>query len=86
MLLLLQLLKTLTTKQRALFFELFSDLNYEINDLGYKGHESDLINDMLFNHLLISLEDNMQLQRITECILDKRRFNLVKNLLERGAV
>jgi hypothetical protein len=59
----------LNKKQQREFVALFSDLDYELNDMGWKGDETTLINDMLFNHFGLSVEDDGQLQMLTDCIL-----------------
>jgi hypothetical protein len=59
----------LNKKQQREFVALFSDLDYELNDMGWKGDETTLVNDMLFNHFGLSVEDNGQLQMLTDCIL-----------------
>lgn len=69
MIYLIQVLKMLDKKQRQQFLALFSDLDYELDELGWRGNETDLINDMLFNHFGLSIEDSTQLQRLTDCIL-----------------
>lgn len=71
MIILMQLLKMLNKTQRKEFVALFSDLEYELDELGYRGSETDLVNDMLFNHFGLSLEDEGQLQRLTDAILKK---------------
>jgi len=65
----MQILKMLDRKQRQEFLALFSDLDYELDELGWRGNETDLINDMLFNHFGFSLEDKAQLQMLTDSIL-----------------
>ena len=60
MIYLLQILRMLNKKQQKEFVALFSDLDYELNDMGWKGDETTLINDMLFNHFGLSVEDNGQ--------------------------
>ena len=76
MLHLLQLLRYIVNQGHDLshFYNLFSDLTYEIDEMGYKGHESELIKEMVFNHYLIELEDDRQLAMISKCILDKVKF------------
>jgi hypothetical protein len=71
MIFLIQILKLLSKEQRSLFVEMFSDLDYEINELGWRGDETSLINDMLFNHFGLTVEDDMQLKMLTESILKK---------------
>lgn len=74
MIYLIQLLKMLDRKQRQEFLTLFSDLDYELDELGWRGNETDLVNDMLFNHFGLSIEDETQLKRLTEVILDKGKL------------
>jgi len=69
MIYLLQILKMLDKKQRQEFVALFSDLDYELDELGWRGNETDLVNDMLFNHFGMELEDKDQLQMLTDAIL-----------------
>lgn len=71
MLPLLQLLKTLNKNQRVLFFSLFSDLDCELN--------VDLVRTMLFDHFLIEIKDDEQLEKITDTILNKARFEICVN-------
>jgi len=75
MIYLLQLYKLLDIEQQKMFIGLFDDLSYEIDELGYKGSESDLISEMLENHLGITFECNKQVKRLTDCIL-KNQGNL----------
>ena len=70
MLYLLQIAKMLNDNQLELFIALFNDLSYEIDELGYKGNESELINELLDNHFGIYLEDEKQLSKLTSCILN----------------
>ena len=69
MIYLLSILKHLNPAQRKDFMSLFSDLDYELNELGWKGNETDLINDMLFNHFGLSIDDETQLKRLTDSVL-----------------
>ena len=47
----MQLLGMLDTKaDRQLFVNLFSDLSFEIEEMGYEGLEDELIEDILINH------------------------------------
>ena len=75
MIYLIQLLKMLDRKQRQHFLALFSDLDYELDELGWRGNETDLVNGMLFNHFGLSMEDETQLKMLTEIILDKSKFH-----------
>jgi len=72
MLYLLQLLKLLDNKQRKFFGVLFDDLSMEIEDMGYEGHETELVNEMLFNHFGLTVEDDKQLQVFTDYILNNQ--------------
>ena len=66
---LLQILKRLNKQQRQHFLALFSDLDYELDELGWRGNETDLVNDMLFNHFGMELKDKRQLEMLTDAIL-----------------
>ena len=57
MMYLIQLLAQLKPAERKEFEALFSDLDYELHDMGWAGNETDLVNDMLFNHFGMTLED-----------------------------
>jgi hypothetical protein len=80
MIYLIQLLKALSKEDIELFKSLFSDISFEIEELGYQGNESELINDMLDSHFGLSLEDQAQLDSLTRIILDKSKFNSALNL------
>ncbi len=80
MIYLIQLLKALSKEDIELFKSLFSDISFEIEELGYQGNESELINDMLDSHFGLSLEDQAQLDSLTKIILDKSKFNSAINL------
>lgn len=69
MMILIQLLARLKPSQRREFEALFSDLDYELDELGWRGNETDLVNDMLFNHFGMTLEDPNQLKMLTDSIL-----------------
>lgn len=69
MIYLMQILKMLNKTQRQQFLALFSDLDYELDELGWRGNETDLVNDMLFNHFGLSMEDENQLKMLTDVIL-----------------
>ena len=75
MIYLLQLYRLLDIEQQKMFISLFDDLNYEIDELGYKGSETDLISEMLENHLGVTFECDKQVRRLTDCIL-KNQGNL----------
>lgn len=79
MVVLMQLLKMLNKTQRKQFLALFSDLDYELDELGWRGNETDLVNDMLFNHFGLSIEDESQLKRLTEVILKPESLKAAVN-------
>lgn len=81
MIYLMQILKMLDKNQRQHFVALFSDLNYELDELGYRGNETDLISDMLFNHFGLSIENDKQLQMLTNSILKKNNLQAAVNIL-----
>jgi predicted AAA+ superfamily ATPase len=82
MIYLIQLLKMMNKRQKELFVTLFNDLSYEIDELGYKNVESELIEEMLNNHFNLFIECDSQIQMLTKCILkyQGRLGNLVKTL------
>lgn len=63
----IQLLKLIDNRQ--LFYAMFSDLDYELNELGFKDCPEELISDILYNHFGLSIDCPKQLQRITATIL-----------------
>jgi hypothetical protein len=68
------LLELNTNEKIDYFYDLFSDLDYEIEELGYQGLEDELINTMLLNHYGIEFTDDFQLGLLTDCILNKKLF------------
>jgi len=74
MLHLLQLLRILNAKQRKMFIALFSDLDYELNEMGWSTDPTSLISDMLLNHLGVEITDAEQLEKITQAIINKQKF------------
>ena len=77
----MQILKMLNKTQRKQFVALFSDLDYELDELGWRGNETDLVNDMLFNHFGMSIEDETQLKMLTESILKKGNLQAAANVV-----
>ena len=71
---LLQILNMLNKEQFELFEKLFSDLDYELNEMGWKGNETELVNDLLSSHFEIELLDQRQLESITQVIMNKSKF------------
>lgn len=81
MLYLLQLVKMLNIRKRHYFYNLFADLSYEQNELGWAGNETELVQTMLLNHFGFDIADERQLKIITETILDKRKFALTMRVV-----
>ena len=72
----------LNKEQLELLVDLLDDLSFEIDEMGYKGMEGELINEMLDNHLGIFIEDENQLKIFTDLIL--RHQGNIKGIV-RGA-
>ena len=72
MLHLLQIYKMIEDKK--LFINLFNDLSYEIEEMGYTHLEDqmELINEMLDNHFGLFMEDDRQLKMLTQAILKRQ--------------
>jgi len=83
MLYLIPLIRMLNKKQRQIFIILFNDLSYELDELGYKGYEVDLVEELIDNHFGIIFESDKQLNSLTECIL-LHQNNLDKIVLTIG--
>ena len=80
MIYLMQIVKMLNKNQIRHFIALFEDLTYEIEELGYKGMETELVNDMLMNHFGLEIECENQLSRLTDSILKNQgRFDKTVN-------
>ena len=69
-LLLLQVIGMINDKQ--LFVDVFNDLSFELDEMGYDSCPEVLVNDLLENHFNLSLSCNDQLKAITEIILEKQ--------------
>lgn len=70
MLLFMQLLNRVQDKQ--LFINLFDDLSFELDELGYRDDATMLVDELLLNHFGIELLDDRQLERLTDFILKKQ--------------
>lgn len=66
------------------FYDIFSDLSFEIEEMGWKP--IDLIPDLLDNHFGLEMEDQTQIKFLTEAIMDQNNFRSIINLekLRRG--
>ena len=78
MIYLLQVYKMIENKD--LFIQVFSDLDYELNEMGWKDDPETLMNDLLFNHFGLTSEDDRQLKMFTNTILNKKDLSFLKAL------
>ena len=78
MLYLLQVYKMVQDKD--FFISIFSDLDYELNEMGWSADPETLINDLLFNHFGLTIEDDRQLSQLTQTILNKKDLHFLKAL------
>ena len=69
MIFLTQLINMFNRDEREMFIKLMDDLSFEREEMGYEGMESELIADLLLNHLGYELEDEWQLGQLTEYII-----------------
>ena len=77
MLFMMQILNRLTDDQLRDFDNLFDDLSFELEEMGYKDEPEELINSMLENHFNMSFDTSeeasrRQLRDVTACILNKK--------------
>lgn len=70
MMYLLQIYKMVEDKK--LFIQIFSDLDYELNEMGWSEDPEGLVNDLLSNHFGFSVDDEKQLSMLTSAILKKQ--------------
>lgn len=70
MLLFMQLLNRVQDKQ--FFINLFDDLSFELDELGYRDDATMLVDELLLNHFGIEMQDDKQLERLTDFILKKQ--------------
>ena len=54
-----------------LFEAMFEDLDFEIEEMGYSGHEEELVYEMLDNHFGIEMTEEKQIKSLTSCIRGK---------------
>jgi hypothetical protein len=65
---------------KKLFISLFSDLEFELEEMGWNEDPEGLINDMLFNHFGLTVEDDKQLSKMTAVILEKKDLTFLESL------
>lgn len=78
MIYLLQIYKMIAKKD--LFIAIFSDLDYELNEMGWSDDPTSLMNDLLFTHFGLTIEDEYQLNQFTNTILNKKDLSFLKAL------
>lgn len=69
---LMQILRMIPTSEIDCFFEMFSDLEFEIEEMGWNREE--LIKDMLFNHYGFEILDDRQLATLSNSMKDEKVF------------
>ena len=72
MFILLQILQLIPLSEIDHFFDLFSDLEFEIEEMGWDREE--LIRDMLINHFGLELLDDQQLHFLSEIMKKTESF------------
>jgi hypothetical protein len=72
MLYLIQIMHMLNKKDREALAKLFSDLSFELYELGYEHDPESLIDDLLQNHFGIEMEDPKQLAWLTEWVVENQ--------------
>jgi hypothetical protein len=78
MIYLLQVYKMIARKD--LFIAIFSDLDYELEEMGWKDDPTSLMNDLLETHFGLTIEDEWQLQQFTSAVIQKKDLNFLKAL------
>lgn len=78
MIFLLQVYRRVTDKD--LFIKIFSDLEFELEEMGWKDDPDTLMNDILFNHFGFFIQDDWQLSEFTRIVLNKKDLNFLKAL------
>lgn len=67
-------------EDKDLFIALFSNLKDEAIALGYDQCITDLVNEMLYNHFDIEIDDQNQLIKITNAILKHNDLTILRNI------
>ena len=75
MLFLIQILHMLNKEQINHFEDMFSDLTFELEDMGYKDCPEQLVNQLLSDHFDMDFDTtdktaNWQLEELTKTVLD----------------
>ena len=69
MLYLIQIINMLSKSDQQRFVTIFHDLSFEIEEMGFKGYETELVKDLLWTHFDLEMASEVQLQWLTTCIL-----------------
>ena len=69
MLHLLQIYKMVQDKK--LFIQIFNDLEFELDEMGWRENPEELVSDLLLNHFGLELTCPKQLKSITKSIIYK---------------
>lgn len=67
-----QLLRVLKPDNRKLLISMLDDIQWEVEELGYKGMETELVEDLLLSHFGLELECPDQLDMLTRWILNNQ--------------
>lgn len=79
MIYLIQLYNMINDKE--LFINLFNDLSYEFEDMGWCDDPETLIEDLLFNHFGLTISDEYQLESITKSIVKYQgKLEIIKTI------
>ena len=78
----MQVLQLIKIEDFELFENIFGDLDYELEEQGWKDHPEELMNTMLENHFGLALTDERQLKEFTRCVLDKKLFKSAFNTMK----
>lgn len=78
----IQLLRQVENKQMLII--MLNDIQWEVEELGYKSMESELVSELLLSHFNLELECPIQLEMLTKWILEnqgkleKRSKNIIE--------
>lgn len=67
-----QLLRVLKPDNRKLLISMLDDIQWEVEELGYKGMESELVGDLLLSQFGLELECPDQLDMLTRWVLNNQ--------------
>jgi len=82
MIYLIQLYKKVHDKK--LFINVFSDLDFELEEMGWKDDPEGLVGELLLNHFGLEIENEKQLSLLTKTILKKKDLSFLEVLFGRN--